>query len=147
MTVNIYNSIDVVTTLEKKEIIDFLHNNLNCYDEKWGAIQNAVEYALNPNPAFGGFILYVKYENRMVGVLVMNKTRMRGYMPENHLVYLVVHDLYKDRGIEKLLLEKATLISKGNISIHVKPEDPARKLLENYGFDNIYIEMRYNNSI
>ncbi len=146
MKVNIYNSIDTVTTLEKKEIIDFLHTTLNGYKETWGSIQNAVEYALNPNPAFGGFILYVREQDKIKGVLVMNKTRMKGYIPENHLVYLAVDEEYKNKGIEHTLLEKACRISKGDISIHLKPNDPARKIYENFGFDNIYVEMRYNNN-
>lgn len=146
MTVNIYNSIDTVTTLEKKEIIDFLHKHLEGYDERWHFIENAVNYALNPNPAFGGFVLYIRDENKMIGSLVMNKTRMKDYIPENQLVYLAVHKHYKDLGIEQELLDNAIRIAKGNISMHVKSGDPAINLYKKYGFDNIYMEMRYINS-
>ncbi len=60
MKIKVYNSINTVTTLEKKEIIDFLFHHLDEFGDKWEDIERAVDYALNPNPAFGGFILYIK---------------------------------------------------------------------------------------
>ena len=145
MKVNIYNSIDTVSTLEKKEIIDFLYQNLNGYNDSWSEIQNAVDYALNPNPAFGGFILYIRQVGKISGTLVMNKTRMKGFIPENHLVYLAVDKNVEQEETGKHLLQNALIMSKGNISVHVKENDPMIATFENMGFDNKFIEMRYNN--
>ncbi|MCB0806766.1 MAG: hypothetical protein KDC05_13285 [Bacteroidales bacterium] len=143
MRVNIYNSIDTVSTLEKKEIIDFLHQNLTGYQDNWSEIQNAVEYALNPNPAFGGFILYVRKEGKIAGTLVMTKTRMKGFMPENHLVYMASGQENDHEDIENHLLQHALKMSKGNISLHVHDNDPMIKTFEKAGFEIKYLEMRY----
>lgn len=34
--------------------------------------------------------------------------------------------------------------TKGNIALHVEPDNPAKKLYENCGFTNKYLEMRLN---
>ncbi|MEZ5199715.1 MAG: GNAT family N-acetyltransferase, partial [Bacteroidales bacterium] len=141
MTINIYNSINTVTTLEKKEIVDFLFNHLDEFGDKWEDIERAVDYALTPNPAFGGFVLYIKELGKVKGVVVMNKTRMKGYIPENVLVYIAVHKELRGQGIGKKLLNKAIQTAHGDIALHVEDDNPAKFLYESVGFKNPYLEM------
>lgn len=143
MKIQIYNSINIVSTLEKKELVDFLFDHLDEYGDKWEDIERAVDYALNPHPAFGGFVLYIKESGEVKGVLVMNKTGMQGYIPENVLVYIAVHSESRGLGIGKKLMNKAIETVKGNIALHVEPDNPARHLYKSVGFENPYLEMRY----
>lgn len=143
MKIQIFNSINIVSTLEKKELVDFLFDHLDEYGDKWEDIERAVDYALNPHPAFGGFVLYIKESGEVKGVLVMNKTGMQGYIPENVLVYIAVHSESRGLGIGKKLMNKAIETVKGNIALHVEPDNPARHLYKSVGFENPYLEMRY----
>lgn len=143
MKINIYNSINIVSTLEKKEIVDFLFKHLDEFGDKWEHIERAVDYAINPSPAFGGFVLYIKEQDQVKGVVVMNKTRMKGYIPENVLVYIAVHRDLRGKGVGKKLMEKAIQLAQGNIALHVEHNNPARFLYEKVGFENPYLEMRF----
>lgn len=143
MKIQVYNSITTVTTLEKKEIVDFLHQHLDEFGDKWEDIERAVNYAINPNPAFGGFVLYIKEQGEIKGVVVMNKTRMKGYIPENVLVYIAVHHEFRGMGVGKKLMTKAIQMAQGNIALHVEDNNPAKYLYKSVGFENPYLEMRY----
>ena len=145
MKIQVYNSINTVTTIEKQEIVDFLFHHLDQFGDKWEDIERAVDYAINPNPAFGGFVLYIKELGKIKGVVVMNKTRMKGYIPENVLVYIAVHQETRGQGVGKELMQKAIQLAQGDIALHVEPDNPARFLYKSVGFDNPYLEMRYYN--
>lgn len=145
MKIQVYNSINTVTAIEKKEIVDFLYHHLDEFGDKWEDIERAVEYALNPDPAFGGFVLYIKELGEIKGVVVINKTRMKGYIPENILVYIAVHSELRGKGVGKKLMQKAIESAEGDIALHVEPDNPARHLYKSVGFENPYLEMRYYN--
>ncbi|MCB2219232.1 MAG: GNAT family N-acetyltransferase [Bacteroidetes bacterium] len=143
MKIEQYNSVDTVTTLERKRIIDFLHDHLDEFGDTWESISNAVDYALNPGPAFGGFVLFTEEDNEVVGAVIMNHTHMKGYIPENVLVYIAVHRDHRGKGIGKVLMENAIKTAKGNIALHVEHDNPALHLYKKVGFTNPYLEMRY----
>lgn len=143
MKINIYSSIDTLSTLEKKEIVDFLYEHLEEFGDKRDDIGSAVDYAINPNPAFGGLILLIREHDKILGAVVTNKTRMQGYIPENVLVYIAVHKEHRGKGIGKKLMQKAIQLLKGDIALHVEKDNPARYLYESVGFTNPYLEMRY----
>ena len=80
----------------------------------------------------------------MVGAVIINFTGMKGYIPENILVYIASHQDYRGMGIGKKLMEMALENTEGNIALHVEPDNPAKKLYEKMGFTNKYLEMRWN---
>ena len=92
----------------------------------------------------GGFILNGIMDNKIVGSVVVNKTGMSGYIPENILVYIATHRDYRGKGIGKELMKQALDIAEGNVALHVEPDNPARFLYEKIGFTSKYLEMRYN---
>jgi len=128
---------------EKKDLIDFLFVNLQEYGDPKTDIEKAVGYALKETTSFGGFVLVSHLDDEIVGVVVVNQTGMKDYIPENILVYIATHKDHRGKGIGKELMQKAIITADGNIALHVEPENPARHLYEKVGFSSKYIEMRY----
>ena len=128
---------------EKESLIDFLFDNLQEYGDPKSDIEKAVDYALKEIISFGGFILVSYLENEILGVVVVNQTGMKDYIPENILVYIATHKNHRGKGIGKKLMQKTIDLAKGSIALHVEPENPARYLYEKVGFSSKYIEMRY----
>jgi [ribosomal protein S18]-alanine N-acetyltransferase len=143
MDIKQFNCVDTVTTLERNKIIDFLHDHLDEYNDSWESISNAVDYALGQGPVFGGFVLSAEENGEILGAVVMNHTHMKGYIPENILVYIAVHRDHRGKGIGRKLMEQAIKLAPGNIALHVEKDNPALHLYEKIGFTNPYLEMRY----
>lgn len=72
---------------------------------------------------------------------------MKGYIPENILVYIATHKDLRGQGIGKQLMRETIDLAKGNIALHVEPENPAKYLYEKFGFTNKYLEMRLNKEL
>lgn len=148
----IYNSNRDISTIEKTQITEFLHTHLDAYRDSKEDISKAIDFALkinNPSLSMiplGGMVLTVKEEGEIVGCVVMNRTGMNGYIPDNILVYIAVHQDYRGKGYGKELMKKAIELTKGAIALHVEPDNPARHLYEKIGFNSKYIEMRFANN-
>lgn len=134
--------LDSVTEHKKSQLADFLVTNLEAYGDPKESIINCLDYALDSERKTEGFLVLASVEEIIVGILVMNKTGMSGYIPENILVYLAVESSFRGKGIGKQLLEQAILLSEGAIALHVEADNPAKRLYENLGFTNKYLEMR-----
>ena len=96
---------------ERTTILDFLFKNLEQYGDPIAAIDKCIQYALKEADSFGGFILTAVKENEVVGALIVNQTGMKGYIPENILVYIATDTNQRGKGIGKKLI-KPTLIHK-----------------------------------
>lgn len=147
MNIQVYNPTSTVTAVEKKELIDFLYQHLDEFGDKWEDIERAVNYALDPDPAMGGFILFIKENDNIQGVVVVNNTKMKGYIPESILVYIAVHEDLRGQGVGKKLMKKTIEIAPGDIALHVEDNNPAKYLYKSVGFDNPYLEMRYSKKL
>ena len=138
----VFNSTNKPGLKEKKSLIDFLFDNLQEYGDPKSDIERAVNYALKETTSFGGLVIVSFTENEISGVVVVNQTGMKGYIPENILVYIATHKNLRGKGIGKLLMQKTIELTNGSIALHVEPDNPARFLYEKVGFDKKYIEMR-----
>ncbi|MDA3860116.1 MAG: GNAT family N-acetyltransferase [Melioribacteraceae bacterium] len=127
---------------EKENLIDFLFDNLQEYGDPKSDIEKCIDYALKETTSFGGFIVVSFLENEISGVVVVNQTGMKDYIPENILVYIATHKDHRGKGIGKMLMKKTIDVAEGSIALHVEPENPARFLYEKVGFSSKYIEMR-----
>ena len=139
----VFNTKNKPNLEEKNNLIDFLFDNLQEYGDPKSDIEKAVDYALKEKTSFGGFILVSYLENEISGVVVVNQTGMKDYIPENILVYIATHKNHRGKGIGKALMQKTIDVAKGDIALHVEPDNPARFLYEKIGFTSKYIEMRY----
>jgi [ribosomal protein S18]-alanine N-acetyltransferase len=133
------------TDQEQGTIIEFLFKHLEEYGDTRQDIQKCLHYALKLSDSFGGFVL-VSYEKEdPTGVVIVNKTGMNGYIPDNILVYIATHKDYRGKGIGKALMQKVLELAEGDVALHVEPENPAKFLYEKYGFSSKYLEMRWKN--
>ncbi len=140
---NFYTPFQKLTPIEKEKLIDFLYHHLDQYGDARKDIQKAIEYAMKEIPSPGGGILTYEDDGTIVGAVVLNKTGMSGYIPENILVYIAVNGDYRGKGIGKSLMLEAVDKTEGDIALHVEPDNPAKFLYEKIGFTNKYLEMRY----
>lgn len=127
-------------TFTKDQIASFLEVHLDQFGDKKEDILKCIDYVYNPNR--GGFIIIGAENDEIVGAVVVNETGMDGYIPENILVYIAVHESQRGKGVGKKLMEKAIETAKGGIALHVEPDNPAKRLYERLGFTNKYLEMR-----
>ena len=141
----IYTPFDSVGHTLSLNVVNFLHAHLQEYGDEKKDIKKAVEYAMKEISSVGGFVIinYSKNEE-IIGAVVVNKTGMGGYIPENILVYIAIHKDFRGKGIGKKLMQDALKFADGDVALHVEPDNPAKFLFEKLGFENKYLEMRYS---
>lgn len=127
---------------EEHSIANFLFEHLERYGDPLTDIQKAMAYALGRDQKPGGLILVAKENQTIISSVIVNKTGMSSYIPENILIYIATDKNQRGKGIGKLMMEKAIELSDGDIALHVDRDNPAIKLYERLGFTNPYLEMR-----
>lgn len=126
------------SALTKETIANFLFTHLDQYGDKKEDILRCIDYVFNR----GGFILVAADDQDIKGVVIINETGMSGYIPENILVYIAVHQDQRGKGLGRALMERAIQRARGHVALHVEPDNPARFLYEKLGFTSKYLEMR-----
>lgn len=122
-------------------VADFLFQHLEQYGDERKDIMKCINYVFEK----GGSITIAHEGDDIKGAVITNETGMDGYIPENILVYIAVHNSTRGQGVGRKLMEKVIEYTKGDIALHVEPNNPAKFLYENIGFTNKYLEMRYKN--
>jgi len=130
------------TEFGRENIADFLHEHLDEFGDEKEAILKCIAYAYGDGPGQDGFILVAHRADEILGVVIINKTNMSGYIPENILVYIAVHGKTRGQGVGKALMKTIIDNTEGSIALHVEPDNPAKYLYEKFGFTNKYLEMR-----
>ncbi len=131
-----------ITAVTPEQVTQFLFEHLDRYGDPPEHIRAAIAYALQESDTAGGYVLIGLEKGEMVGAVVVNKTGMAGYIPENILVYIAVHRQYRGKGFGKQLMKAAIQDAEGAIALHVEPDNPARRVYEKLGFSSKYLEMR-----
>lgn len=139
---NVLTPAETVGFVHKQEIANFLYEHLDEFGDSKAAILKAIDYALNTGVTPGGFIVTARKDGKLIGAVVMNRTGMGGYIPENILVYIAMDSAFRGKGIGKELMSKAIAQADGDIALHVEPDNPAKYLYEKLGFTHKYLEMR-----
>lgn len=140
--IQVYDAVNKPTEIEKDAIVDFLFQHLEQYGDPKAHIRKAIDYSVKDFISFGGHTILFKEHDEILGAVVINKTGMGGYIPENILVYIATHDGHRGKGIGKQLIEKTIEFTSGDIALHVEQNNPAKGLYEKFGFTNPYLEMR-----
>lgn len=123
----------------KEQVADFLFEHLEQYGDERAAILMCLDYVFEN----GGSITLAHEGDTLKGAVVLNDTGMGGYIPENILVYIAVHNSTRGQGVGGQLIQHVQAHSQGDIALHVEPDNPAKRLYEKLGFTNKYLEMRY----
>lgn len=144
ITIQKYSDENRTNENQKQEIVQFLFKHLEQYGDPEKDISDAVNYALGFENKPGGHVITARDEktNHLVGAVVVNKTGMSGYIPENILVYIATDKEVRGKGIGKNLMQEAIDSSQGDIALHCEPENPALHLYKKLGFSSKYLEMR-----
>jgi len=129
--------------LNEESLAHFLHENLKPYEDTLPDIRRGIHDALSPPHGDRGFVLVAESDERLVGALVMLRTGMKGYIPENLLLFVAVNAECRGQGVGRRIIERALHRARGDVKLHVEYENPARRLYERLGFTSDYAEMRY----
>jgi ribosomal protein S18 acetylase RimI-like enzyme len=127
---------------KEQELVNFLFTALEEYGDPKNQIQQCFNYALERIESFGGSIISCEIKGKVVGAVALNRTGMKGYIPENILVYIAVDKSVRGKGLGRILMQKATEITDGSIKLHVEKENPAMALYKKVGYKAKYVEMR-----
>lgn len=142
MILKTYDAFNRITPLNIEKVTNFLFEHLESYGDSKTAIKKAIDYAAKERTGLGGYVFTIENDNRIVGAVVVNKTGMDEYIPENILVYIATHKEYRGKGIGKKIMKYAIDNCKGDIALHVEKDNPAKFLYEKLGFTTPYLEMR-----
>ncbi|WP_432670092.1 GNAT family N-acetyltransferase [Flavobacterium sp. SM2513] len=143
ITIQKFDTNQKFTDGKQADVNEFLFKSLEEYGDPKSDINDAMDYSLGLENSAGGFVLVANDGDKVVGAVVVNRTGMKKYIPENILVYIATDPEYRGKGIGKKLMETAIETAEGSIALHVEPNNPAKGLYEKLGFTNKYLEMRY----
>lgn len=142
----IYRPGEDIIESKRHVVADFLLEHLEQYGDPKEDILRCLDYALSENEDKGGLILIGRDGSDIAGIIVINRTGMKGYIPENILVYIATHRNQRGKGVGKQMMRKIIEITEGDIALHVEADNPAKFLYEKVGFTNPYLEMRLKKS-
>ena len=124
-------------------LAEFLHESLKPYEDTLVDIRRGIADAFQEHGGRSGFVLIAEADRRTTGVLVMLRTGMKGYVPENLLLFVAVAPSMRGHSIGRRLVRRAIELTDGDIKLHVEHGSPAKRLYERLGFQSKYEEMRY----
>lgn len=131
-------------SISRDDYVDFLYEHLDRFRDEKSAINKCLDFAFEKHGGLGGYMLAGFEDGKLVGALVMNKTGMSEFIPENILVYVAVHESMRGKGLGREIIKKALDMAEGNVKLHVEHDNPAKRLYERVGFESKYAEMRYD---
>jgi [ribosomal protein S18]-alanine N-acetyltransferase len=138
----VVNESDFPGWTDRNSVALFFHETMKPYEDSLEDIQRGLDYAFSTESGKGGFVMIAGVENQIAGALVMLKTGMKGFIPENLLLYVSIAAEMRGCGLGKQLIDLAINECQGSVKLHVDYDNPARRLYERMGFVNKYADMR-----
>ena len=135
---------DFPSWASREQLVEFLHYKMKPYEEEMGDINRGLDYVFSDSPYAGGFVMLAQLDGKLVGACVMQETGMKGYIPENVLLFVSIDPELRGHGLGRALIEKCLEGCKGDVKLHVEYDNPAKRLYERIGFTSKYAEMRYD---
>ena len=126
-----------------EKLAEFLHESLKPYEDPVADILRGIGDSLDPKSGESGFVLIAEENEKPLGALVMTRTGMRGYIPENILVWVAVSPDARGKGVGSQVIKRSFELADGDVKLHVEYDNPAKRLYERLGMTSKYAEMRY----
>jgi GNAT superfamily N-acetyltransferase len=121
----------------------FFNEKMQPWHDTYEDVGGGLDYAFSEESGKGGFLVAASFEGRLAGAVCMLRTGMKGYIPENLLLFIGVEPELRNQGIGRKLMERVIEECDGAIKLHVEADNPAKRLYERCGFEPKYVEMRY----
>jgi GNAT superfamily N-acetyltransferase len=125
------------------EFAEFLYESLKPYEDPLPIVRQGISDALEPRNREPGFILLAAAGEKLVGGLLMLRTGMKGYIPENFLLMVAVDPSVRGQGVGSRIVKRSFEVADGDVKLHVEYDNPAKRLYERLGMKTKYAEMRY----
>lgn len=129
---------------DRSKVVDYFHDTMIPYEDEKEHIQGALDYIFSTDEGKGGFLMLVEKEQKLVGALLMQRTGMSGYIPENILLFVTISPELRGMGVGRKLVEHCIEECDGDVKLHVEYDNPAKRLYERIGFINKYADMRFS---
>lgn len=123
-------------------VVRFFNETMRPYEDRPEDIERALDYAFSEDLYAGGFLMLAGIDETLAGALLMLRTGMAGYVPENLLVFVTVNPQLRGQNIGRRLIECSIEECSGSVKLHVDHDNPAKRLYERLGFEHGYAEMR-----
>jgi GNAT superfamily N-acetyltransferase len=136
---------DFPSWINPDDFAEFLHESLKPYEDPLRDVRQGITDALKPRGGETGFVLIADIDEKVVGGLIMLRTGMKGYVPENLLLMVAVDPVTRGKGVGSQLIKRSFDLADGDVKLHVEYNNPAKRLYERLGMTNKYAEMRYEN--
>lgn len=120
----------------------FMFESLKPYEDPIALVKQGTIDALQPKDREPGFVLIAEIHKKIVGGLIMLRTGMKGYIPENFLLMVAVDPNTRGMGIGAKIIKKSFEMADGDVKLHVEYDNPAKRLYERLGMTTKYAEMR-----
>ena len=125
------------------DLAKFLYDSLKPYEDPLPEVKQGIFDALEPSCGEPGFVLITEIDQKVVGALLMLRTGMKGYIPENLLLMVAVDPSTRGKGIGAQIIKRSFEIADGDVKLHVEYDNPAKRLYERLGMTSKYAEMRF----
>lgn len=142
MPIKTFDAFSRLSIDDINRITNFLYEYSDEFRDSKRAIKKSILYAAKEIPGLGGYVFVMEEQSEILGAIVVNRTGMNEYMPENLLVYVAVKTGLRGNGIGKTLIKHTKKYCKGDIGTHINIKNPVAKLFEKQGFKLRNIEMR-----
>jgi len=129
--------------IDADELARFLHESLKPYEDPLPEVRRGISDALDPKVGDPGFVLIAEIDRKVQGGLIMLRTGMKGYIPENFLLMVAVDPSTRGKGVGSQVIRRAFELADGDVKLHVEYDNPAKRLYERLGMTSKYAEMRF----
>jgi len=117
-----YDAFSGMNCSKKMALVDFLCSVNEIPKSEKNKITQSVEYAIKDTASFGGFIVALEKEQKILGAVVVNKSGMGGLLPAHLVVVHGVAPILAQEEIIALLLKEANKYSRGDIAVVSRQE-------------------------
>ena len=144
MTIHVLRDMgDFPSWTDPDQFAAFMYESLKPYEDPLEQVRQGVSDALEPQYGEKGFVLLGEIDQKVVGGLIMLRTGMKGYIPENFLLMVAVDPSTRGMGLGGKIIKKSFELADGDVKLHVEYDNPAKRLYERLGMTTKYAEMRY----